>query len=148
MPHGPTPPETSPAARDSAHAVLGACSGPATGAGSRAPRRPDAAIEEEDDLPRHIRVFFSADEDPTALAEASMSDDKTALIKEKQDLIKKMLEMQKHFISAEHDGGVEPGNYYNPKPGTTFDGYVKEYNDIAQRVNKLAHEIKGSGHIH
>lgn len=77
-----------------------------------------------------------------------MSDDKTALIKEKQDLIKKMLEMQKHFISAEHDGGVEPGNYYNPKPGTTFDGYVKEYNDIAQRVNKLAHEIKGSGHIH
>ena len=77
-----------------------------------------------------------------------MSDDKAALIKEKKELITKMLEMQKRFISAEHDGGVDPGEYYNPKAGSTFDGYVQEYNDIAQRVNKIAHEIKGSGHIH
>lgn len=74
--------------------------------------------------------------------------DVAALIKEKNELIQKMLEMQKKFIGLEHEHGLDPKNYYHPAPGSDLDGYVKEYNDVAQRVNKLAHEIKGSGHIH
>jgi hypothetical protein len=74
--------------------------------------------------------------------------DKDALIKEKSELIKQMLEMQKKFIGIEHDGGIDPKDYYSPAPGSELEGYVKQYNELARKVNKLAHEIKESGHIH
>lgn len=76
--------------------------------------------------------------------------DKEALMKEKNELIKQMLEMQKKFIGVEHaaEGGINPEQYYNPAPGTELEGYIAEYNELARKVNKLAHEIKESGHIH
>lgn len=74
--------------------------------------------------------------------------DKDALMKEKEELIKQMLEMQKKFINLEHNGGIDPENYYNPAPGSELEGYVTQYNELAKKVNKLAHQIKESGHIH
>jgi hypothetical protein len=74
--------------------------------------------------------------------------DKDALVKEKNELVKKMLEMQKKFIDLEHSGEVDPKSYYAPDAGTYLDEYRREYHTLAMRVNKLAHEIKESGHIH
>ena len=74
--------------------------------------------------------------------------DKEALVKEKNELISKMLEMQKKFVDLEHKQGIDPGEYYNPPAGGPLENYVSEYNELASKVNKLAHEIKGSGHIH
>jgi hypothetical protein len=59
-----------------------------------------------------------------------------------------MLEMQKKFADLEHAQGIEPKSYYAPEAGTYLDEYRREYQAIAMRVNKLAHEIKESGHIH
>ena len=33
---------------------------------------------------------------------------------EKQELIRKMLKMQKDFIAQEHQGGVDPKDYFAP----------------------------------
>ena len=74
--------------------------------------------------------------------------DKQALIKEKNELITQMLEMQKKFVGLEHAQGIDPGEYYNPPSGSPLETYVAEYNELAKKVNKLAHEIKESGHIH
>ena len=74
--------------------------------------------------------------------------DKDALIKEKSELIAKMLKMQKKFVDLEHSEGIDPGKYYDPAPGSALEGYVDQYNELAHRVNKLAHQIKESGHIH
>ncbi len=74
--------------------------------------------------------------------------DKEALLKEKSELISKMLEMQKKFVDLEHNNGIDPGEYYNPPAGSPLENYVAEYNELARKVNELAHEIKGSGHIH
>lgn len=78
-----------------------------------------------------------------------MSDsDKAALMKEKNDLIRKMVEMQTKFAELEHQDGISPKTYYVPESGTFIEEYRREYEEMARRVNKLAHEIKGSGHIH
>lgn len=74
--------------------------------------------------------------------------DKDALMKEKSELIKEMLEMQKKFIGIEQSGGIDPKDYYYPAAGSDLEGYVEKYNELARKVNKLAHEIKESGHIH
>jgi hypothetical protein len=59
-----------------------------------------------------------------------------------------MLELQEKFIQLEHKEGVDPEDYYVPAAGSFLEQYRKEYQELAGRVNKLAHEIKGSGHIH
>ncbi len=74
--------------------------------------------------------------------------DVEALIKEKNELIQKMLEMQQQFVDLEHKEGLDPKDFYTPENGTFLEKYKNEYNEMAKRVNKLAHEIKGSGHIH
>jgi hypothetical protein len=63
---------------------------------------------------------------------------------EKQQLIKDMLEMQKNFIAQEHATGIGSEEYYNPKEGTTLEGYQAKYNEMANRLIELAHEEKGS----
>lgn len=74
--------------------------------------------------------------------------DKEALLKEKKELIAKMLEMQAKFQDMERAEGVEPQDYYVPGDGTFLEEYRREYNEMAKRVNKIAHEVKESGHIH
>lgn len=62
----------------------------------------------------------------------------------KAELIAKLLEMQKHFIEFEHKNGVKFDDYYNPPKGHVFDNYVKEYNEIALKINEMAHQEAGS----
>jgi hypothetical protein len=69
--------------------------------------------------------------------------DINALKKEKQELIDKMLEMQKQFIDYEHQHGVTGKDYWASKDGLLVD-YRQEYMDMANRVVDLAHEIVGS----
>jgi hypothetical protein len=66
-----------------------------------------------------------------------------ALKKEKQDLIEKMLVMQKQFIEYEHEHGVSGKDYWASKEGLLVD-YRQEYMDMANRVVDIAHEIVGS----
>ena len=63
---------------------------------------------------------------------------------QKQELINKMLEMQKKFRAYEHENGVDPVDYYTPQPGHPLAGYIEEYNNIAREVNQLAHNAVGS----
>ena len=72
--------------------------------------------------------------------------DINALKKEKQELIDKMLEMQKQFINHEHEHGVSGKDYWASKDGLLAD-YRQEYMDMANRVVDLAHEIVGSSRV-
>lgn len=62
----------------------------------------------------------------------------------KSELIKELLEMQKKFISHEHDRGVDPQEYFAPESGSDLDGYRQKYMEIAMKVVDLAHEEVGS----
>jgi len=69
--------------------------------------------------------------------------DIVALKKEKQDLIDKMLEMQKQFIEHEHAHGVTGKDYWASEDGLLVN-FRQEYMDMANRVVDIAHEIVGS----
>jgi hypothetical protein len=69
--------------------------------------------------------------------------DTAALIKEKNDLIQKMLEMQKQFVEFEHQHGVSGKDYYYSQEGLLKD-YRQEYRDMAMRVVEIAHQVVGS----
>ncbi len=69
--------------------------------------------------------------------------DIAALKQEKQQLIDKMLEMQKQFIEYEHENGVTGKDYWAPQDGLLAN-YRQEYMDMANRVVDIAHEIVGS----
>jgi hypothetical protein len=69
-----------------------------------------------------------------------------ALKKEKQDLIDKMLEMQKQFIDHEHENGVTGKDYWASSDGLLAN-YRQEYMDMANRVVDIAHEIVGSSRL-
>jgi hypothetical protein len=62
---------------------------------------------------------------------------------EKQQLINKMLEMQKQFIAYEHEHGVSGKDYWASQDGLLAN-YRQEYLDMANRVVDIAHEIVGS----
>jgi hypothetical protein len=69
-----------------------------------------------------------------------------ALKKEKQQLIDKMLEMQKEFIEYEHQNGVSGKDYWASSEGLLAN-YRQEYMDMANRVVDLAHQIVGSSRL-
>ena len=69
--------------------------------------------------------------------------DVEALKKEKQELISKMLEMQKQFIDLEHRQGVTGKDYWAPKEGLLV-GYRETYQGMANRVVDIAHQVVGS----
>jgi hypothetical protein len=69
--------------------------------------------------------------------------DVAALKKEKQDLIDKMLVMQKQFIEYEHENGISGKDYWASSDGLLAN-YRQEYLDMANRVVDIAHEIVGS----
>jgi hypothetical protein len=72
--------------------------------------------------------------------------DKETLIKEKQDLINKMLEMQKQFVDYEHQNGISGKDYWASEEGLLAN-YRQEYMDMANRVVDLAHQIVGSSRL-
>ncbi len=63
---------------------------------------------------------------------------------DKQEMIKKMLEMQKKFIDYEHENGVSMEDYFTPSGDSPLEGYRQEYRDLAMKVVDVAHEEKGS----
>ena len=63
---------------------------------------------------------------------------------DKAAMIKEMIEMQKKFIEYEHKNGVDPQDYFTPKPGHDLDGYRQKYRDLAMEVVDLAHAEAGS----
>ena len=72
--------------------------------------------------------------------------DVAALKQERQELIEKMLVMQKQFIDHEHEHGVTGKDYWASQDGLLAN-YRQEYMDMANRVVDLAHEIVGSSRL-
>ena len=62
----------------------------------------------------------------------------------KQEKIKKMLEMQKKFISKEHKGGVTMEEYFTPADSSELKDYREEYMKLAMEVVEDAHGEVGS----
>ncbi len=52
--------------------------------------------------------------------------------------------MQKDFIAQEHEGGIDPKDYFAPESGHPLSGYRESYADLATQVVDLAHAEKGS----
>lgn len=69
--------------------------------------------------------------------------DVAALKQEKQALIEKMLGMQKQFIEHEHAHGISGKDYWASQDGLLAN-FRQDYNDMANRVVDLAHQIVGS----
>ena len=63
---------------------------------------------------------------------------------EKQDVIKKLLELQKKFIDYEHDSGVEMEDYFVAEEGHPLHHFRQEYTDLANKLVDMAHAEKGS----
>lgn len=63
---------------------------------------------------------------------------------DKQELINKLLEMQRKFIEYEHQNGVDPKDYYSPEGGHPLSGFRQEYAELATKLVDMAHEEKGS----
>ena len=63
---------------------------------------------------------------------------------DKQELIKEMLEMQKHFIAYEHEHGVSQQEYFAAAEGHELHNYRQRYNELAMKLVDMAHEDKGS----
>jgi len=66
-----------------------------------------------------------------------------ALKQEKQELIDKMLDMQRQFIAYEHERGVTGKDYWASSEGLLA-SYRQEYMGMANRVVDIAHELVGS----
>jgi hypothetical protein len=63
---------------------------------------------------------------------------------DKQEMIKKMIEMQKKFIAYEQKNGVTQEEYYAAPEGHELNNYRQEYADLAMKLVDSAHEEKGS----
>ena len=62
----------------------------------------------------------------------------------KQEIIQKMIQMQKQFIARERKSGVAQEDYFAPQSGDILDGYRETFDELATQVVDLAHEEKGS----
>ena len=63
---------------------------------------------------------------------------------DKQEMIAKLLEMQKKFIDYEHANGVEMKDYFVPEEGHALHNFRQDYMDLAMQLVDKAHEEKGS----
>jgi hypothetical protein len=63
---------------------------------------------------------------------------------EKQELISKLLEMQKKLIDYDHAYGVEMVDYFAAAEGHVLKGFRQEYMDLANKLVDMAHAEKGS----
>ena len=66
------------------------------------------------------------------------------MMSEKQELINKMLEMQKKFIAFEHEKGVEMEDYFVGEEGHPLHKFRQEYQVLANKLVDMAHSEKGS----
>jgi len=63
---------------------------------------------------------------------------------EKQELIAKMLEMQKKFMDYEHANGVEMEDYFVGEEGHPLHHFRQDYMEMANKLVDMAHTEKGS----
>ncbi len=63
---------------------------------------------------------------------------------EKQELIKRMLELQQKFMEYEREHGVTEEDYYSADEGSLLHNYREEYLELADKVVNLAHAEVGS----
>jgi hypothetical protein len=63
---------------------------------------------------------------------------------EKQELIRRMLEMQHQFMEYELGHGLDPKDYYFPEAGHPLETFKQEYRDLSMKVLELAHQEVGS----
>jgi len=63
---------------------------------------------------------------------------------EKQELIAKMLELQKKFIDYEHAHGVGMQEYFVPEEGHPLYHFRQDYMAMANQLVDMAHAEKGS----
>jgi len=63
---------------------------------------------------------------------------------EKQELINKMMEMQKKFIDYEHKNGVSMEDYFVGAEGHPLHHYRQQYTEMAMKLVDMAHVEKGS----
>ncbi|MCK5723803.1 MAG: hypothetical protein KAI84_14815 [Gammaproteobacteria bacterium] len=63
---------------------------------------------------------------------------------EKAKLIAEMIEMQKTFSDYERKNGVDSSEIYAAEEGHPLFGYAAKYEEIANKVDAMAHEDKGS----
>ena len=63
---------------------------------------------------------------------------------DKQEMIKKMLEMQKKFIEEEHKNSFDAKNYFHPEAGHALDGFRQTFRDKSMELVDAAHADKGS----
>ena len=63
---------------------------------------------------------------------------------DKQEKIKKLLEMQKKFIALDREQGVEASEYFAPDDDSEIAGFREEHRDLAMDIVDLAHNEKGS----
>ena len=62
----------------------------------------------------------------------------------RNQIVSRMLELQKMFIDYEHKNGVDPNDYYAPKAGHPLAGFRNEYYNLAKELVDLAHAEVGS----
>lgn len=63
---------------------------------------------------------------------------------DKQEMIKKMLELQRKFIELEHEQGVTAKDFYSAPEGSFLKKYRDEYTKLADQVVNIAHSERGS----
>jgi len=63
---------------------------------------------------------------------------------DKAKIIAEMLEMQKTFIAFEQENGIDMKDYYAGQEGHTLFKYVEKYDELADKLNAMAHKDKGS----
>ena len=63
---------------------------------------------------------------------------------EKAKLIAEMLKMQKMFTEYEQKNGVDAKEYFAAEEGHPLFGYAEKYQELANKVDAMAHEDKGS----
>lgn len=63
---------------------------------------------------------------------------------EKQEIISKMMEMQRRFIELEKNGEFSAQEYYDLDGESELARHKREFDELATRLVDLAHEEKGS----
>lgn len=62
----------------------------------------------------------------------------------KQQMIKRMIELQKQFIELEQKSGIDPNEYFTPGSGHFLEKFKKEYDDLSKKLIDTAHKEVGS----
>ena len=63
----------------------------------------------------------------------------------KQELIQKMIQMQKQFMARERESGLDLEDYFTPQPGDLLDGYRVTFSDLATQGVDVAQVETGAG---